>query len=377
MPPPLRLLLGGFASALVLGQPSDSDRESHIGSHALALASWCQALRPGPSVLWGGGPRLGGGASAGGVRRPEVRPGRRAAAPLACGRPLRAPGDRGQAALHCCHGAHLDLQVGIHLMLNCQNDLHPRPTHRNVWCSASKGATTDRGGNLVPFPGLHRGSCLWLTEPTGCCGFGDRLDFKVVPTPPPPPPPSDACQSRQALTPSGGRHLPFVGRNLPLCHVTPLPGLVKFRLFGPVQARAQVSGARECWRRDGFPSPESGGDDRKGSLRGASRFYPLREFVTHTSLFDRPRPLPFPAELLLSENHFRPKWALKGNRRLRNVVAVMEWVPEPLAVGYGPDPGSAPAPPSGWAPVGGACCFCCRHSSNWGGGLFSVPTQNS
>ena len=49
-------------------------------------------------------------------------------------------------------------------------------------------------------------------------------------------------------------------------------------------------------------------------------FYPASEFRLHSR-----RPLPFPPYLAVSRNHFNLEWV--GERRLKNAVMVLEWVP--------------------------------------------------
>ena len=65
-------------------------------------------------------------------------------------------------------------------------------------------------------------------------------------------------------------------------------------------------------------------DDHFSELAiGDMPFYPLSHFAPRKGV----RSLTFPPSLLLSSNWFRPRWAGLGNRRLKNVVVVMEWSP--------------------------------------------------
>jgi hypothetical protein len=56
-------------------------------------------------------------------------------------------------------------------------------------------------------------------------------------------------------------------------------------------------------------------------------FYPCSEFNIKTWKGASPV-LPFPSYLLMSRNHYNPTWSLKSLRRLKNVVALVEWIPE-------------------------------------------------
>merc|ERR1712137_1428306 len=56
---------------------------------------------------------------------------------------------------------------------------------------------------------------------------------------------------------------------------------------------------------------------------GEEAFYPFREFQVQE---EQPK-LPFPERLLLSDNFFRPTWCGLGDRRLKNVMLVLEWIP--------------------------------------------------
>ena len=56
---------------------------------------------------------------------------------------------------------------------------------------------------------------------------------------------------------------------------------------------------------------------------GEAAFYPLSSFRVHADS----ETLPFPSSLLLSDNHFRPSWVGLGERRLKNVTVILEWVP--------------------------------------------------
>eukprot|EP01052_Picozoa_sp_SAG31_P051616 SAG31_NODE_12340_length_949_cov_0.762353_2_plen_143_part_01 len=54
-------------------------------------------------------------------------------------------------------------------------------------------------------------------------------------------------------------------------------------------------------------------------------FYPMHLY--------RPRPekdnLPFPQNVLVSSNYFRPRWAgMAADRRLKNIGLILEWLPD-------------------------------------------------
>lgn len=54
-----------------------------------------------------------------------------------------------------------------------------------------------------------------------------------------------------------------------------------------------------------------------------SAFYEFREFTSKPDI----KPLAFPSSLLLSDNFFRTAWVGLGDRRLKNVGIIMEWIP--------------------------------------------------
>ena len=68
-----------------------------------------------------------------------------------------------------------------------------------------------------------------------------------------------------------------------------------------------------------------------GSTGGArdEAFYRFARFQTRQTQ----AALPFPPQLLLSDNFFRPKWCGLGDRRLKTATLVLEWVPAAGAVG--------------------------------------------
>lgn len=58
--------------------------------------------------------------------------------------------------------------------------------------------------------------------------------------------------------------------------------------------------------------------------RGEEAFYPFCEFHVRK---EQPI-LPFPPNLLLTDNFFRPSWISTGDRRLKNVTFILVWFPE-------------------------------------------------
>ena len=65
-----------------------------------------------------------------------------------------------------------------------------------------------------------------------------------------------------------------------------------------------------------------------GSI-GTPPFYPLSSFKVFTSHSKKVEPLAFPPQLLLSTNYFAPSWWDAAPRRIKNVVVVLEWCPNP------------------------------------------------
>jgi hypothetical protein len=59
-------------------------------------------------------------------------------------------------------------------------------------------------------------------------------------------------------------------------------------------------------------------------------FYPLSQFaVRQKALSKAPKGLVSPGYMLVSRNHYHLGWSQKTYRRLKNVVAVMEYLPDP------------------------------------------------
>ena len=56
-------------------------------------------------------------------------------------------------------------------------------------------------------------------------------------------------------------------------------------------------------------------------------FYPMSSFAVYKGGRFTPKPLVFPDYLSCSSNYFKPSWSLNSNRRLKNVIIAMDWVP--------------------------------------------------
>eukprot|EP00298_Acanthocystis_sp_HF-20_P012235 c19785_g1_i2.p1 GENE.c19785_g1_i2~~c19785_g1_i2.p1 ORF type:complete len:774 (-),score=356.75 c19785_g1_i2:62-2122(-) len=56
-------------------------------------------------------------------------------------------------------------------------------------------------------------------------------------------------------------------------------------------------------------------------------FYPCSDFGVHKKLLGKPVPINFPSFLYLSLNYYHHKWSFKTYRRIKNVIIVMDWVP--------------------------------------------------
>lgn len=56
---------------------------------------------------------------------------------------------------------------------------------------------------------------------------------------------------------------------------------------------------------------------------GDTAIYQMYDFQTRKDL----KPIPFPSDMLVTDNFFRPSWVGVGDRRLKNIALVMEWEP--------------------------------------------------
>ena len=81
------------------------------------------------------------------------------------------------------------------------------------------------------------------------------------------------------------------------------------------------------------PDREASWEEKMKSqaARAAAPFYPLSDFRVFVSATSKLNPLEFPPYLALSHNFHAQKWWEKAHRRLKNVVVLMEWVPDPAA----------------------------------------------
>eukprot|EP01012_Entosiphon_sulcatum_P004402 TRINITY_DN11719_c0_g1_i1.p1 TRINITY_DN11719_c0_g1~~TRINITY_DN11719_c0_g1_i1.p1 ORF type:complete len:3283 (+),score=530.28 TRINITY_DN11719_c0_g1_i1:870-9851(+) len=57
-------------------------------------------------------------------------------------------------------------------------------------------------------------------------------------------------------------------------------------------------------------------------------FYSAAEFGVFRGMLKRPTTMPFPPFLLLSNNYFSKAWSVKSLRRIKNVIILLEWVPD-------------------------------------------------
>jgi Ca2+-binding EF-hand superfamily protein len=67
-------------------------------------------------------------------------------------------------------------------------------------------------------------------------------------------------------------------------------------------------------------APASG----SGTVRDSHPFYPFNSFSVRGV---NERDIDLPPHLLLSSNYFRAEWAAMGQRRLKNIIVVLEWAP--------------------------------------------------
>ena len=68
-------------------------------------------------------------------------------------------------------------------------------------------------------------------------------------------------------------------------------------------------------------------------------FYPASEFAVHRSFVEKRGGLQWPEEVQLSSDHTHPRWRFSSHRRLKNMILLMEWVPDvnALAIAAGSD----------------------------------------
>eukprot|EP01050_Picozoa_sp_SAG11_P001056 SAG11_NODE_43_length_20795_cov_11.860456_4_plen_908_part_00 len=68
---------------------------------------------------------------------------------------------------------------------------------------------------------------------------------------------------------------------------------------------------------------------------GEQGFFPASEFAVLKKISVRPKPISFPPYLHISRNHYDPGWSLTTKRRLKNLICVMEYIPDASALSYG------------------------------------------
>ena len=67
----------------------------------------------------------------------------------------------------------------------------------------------------------------------------------------------------------------------------------------------------------------------KGGESGVNPFYPLKTFSIYSGLLSKQvDPIDFPACMLVSSNYYRSQWRLSSVKRLKNVVILLEYVPD-------------------------------------------------
>ncbi|CAM9255641.1 unnamed protein product [Laminaria digitata] len=67
-------------------------------------------------------------------------------------------------------------------------------------------------------------------------------------------------------------------------------------------------------------------------------FYPASDFGVLTKLIQQPKHLVFPEAMHISRNHYKKAWSLKTFRRIKNIIVLMDWVPNVTALKPQPTP---------------------------------------
>ncbi len=94
------------------------------------------------------------------------------------------------------------------------------------------------------------------------------------------------------------------------------------------EARVEASATKQDYsREDETVAPFKLRDLKLGPETGKQGFYPCTDFSIKTWKGST-KTLPFPSFLLASRNYYNTAWSLRSHRRLKNVVALVEWVPE-------------------------------------------------
>ena len=60
----------------------------------------------------------------------------------------------------------------------------------------------------------------------------------------------------------------------------------------------------------------------------AHTFFPACDFAVHRTLLENRGPLHWPPYVLFSANHTQPRWMFSNHRRLKNMIVMMEWLPD-------------------------------------------------
>jgi hypothetical protein len=75
-------------------------------------------------------------------------------------------------------------------------------------------------------------------------------------------------------------------------------------------------------------------------------FFPVTEFSVHRTFAEKRGPLLWPAAMYMSQDHTHPRWRFSSHHRLKNIIVLMEWLPDvPTGIVLAP-PEKVP-PPNG------------------------------
>jgi len=61
-------------------------------------------------------------------------------------------------------------------------------------------------------------------------------------------------------------------------------------------------------------------------------FWPASDFAVHRSFLEKRGPLQWPDEIFFSSDHTHPRWRFSSHRRLKNLIVLMEWIPDVSAL---------------------------------------------
>jgi hypothetical protein len=94
------------------------------------------------------------------------------------------------------------------------------------------------------------------------------------------------------------------------------------------EARVEATAAKQDYsREEETVAPFKLRDLRLSPETGKQGFYPCADFSIKTWKGSTKK-LPFPSFLFASRNYYNTAWSLRSHRRLKNVVALVEWVPD-------------------------------------------------